>query len=49
MARVDRKMLDYLLGINYLRAELLGLHYVRERIVSTDHKITANGDQVSIV
>ena len=46
MARVDRNKLDHILGIDYLRAELLGLHFVRERIASTDYKITANGDQV---
>ena len=46
MARVDRNKLDYIMGIEYLRAELLGLHLVRERIASTDIKITANGDQV---
>ena len=47
MARVDRNKLDYIMGIDYLRSELLGLHFVRERIASTDFKITANGDQVS--
>ena len=46
MARVDRNKLDYIMGIEYLRAELLGLHLVRERIASTDIRITANGDQV---
>ena len=46
MARVDRNRLDYILGIDYLRAELLGLHFVRERIASTDIAITRNGDQV---
>merc|ERR1739844_449835 len=46
MARVDRNRLDYILGIDYLRAELLGLHFVRERIASTDIEITRNGDQV---
>ena len=47
MARVDRNKLDYIMGIDYLRSELLGLHFVRERIASTDFKITANGDQVN--
>ena len=48
MAKVDRNKLDYRMGIDYLRAELLGLHFVRERIASTDIKITANGDQVKV-
>ena len=48
MARVDRNRLDYILGIDYLRAELLGLHFVRERIASTDIEITRNGDQVNL-
>ena len=47
MARVDRNRLDYIMGIDYLRSELLGMHLVRERIASTDVRITANGDQVS--
>ena len=47
MARVDRSRLDYIMGIDYLRSELLGMHLVRERIASTDVRITANGDQVS--
>ena len=46
MAKVDRNRLDYIMGIDYLRSELLGMHLVRERIASTDVKITANGDQV---
>ena len=46
MAKVDRNRLDYIMGIDYLRSELLGLHLVRERIASTDVRITANGDQV---
>ena len=47
MAKVDRQTLEYRLGTDYLRKELLGLHFVRERITSNDHKITMNGDQVS--
>ena len=47
MAKVDRNRLDHILGIDYLRKEFFGLHFVQERIQSTDHKITANGDQVS--
>ena len=48
MAKVDRNRLDYIMGIDYLRSELLGMHLVRERVASTDVKIMANGDQVTI-
>ena len=44
----DRERLDYVLGNNYLRAEMLGLHFVRERIVSTDNRIRTGGDNVNI-
>ena len=44
MEKVDRERLDYLLGQDYLRAEMLGLHFVRERIISTDYKIQVPGD-----
>ena len=35
------------MGSDYLRAEMLGLHFVRERIVSTEYKIRAGGEEVS--
>ncbi len=41
-----RERLDYVLGNNYLRGETLGLHFVRERIVSTDNRIRPGGDRV---
>lgn len=44
--KVDRERLDFIIGNDYLRAEMLGLHFVRERLVSTDFKIRANGDEV---
>ncbi len=44
--RVDKERLDYILGSDYLRAEMLGLHFVRDRIVSTDYKIRVGGDAV---
>ena len=47
MQRVDQERLDYILGDNYLRTEFMGLHFARERILSNDFKITANGDNVS--
>ncbi len=47
MEAVDQERLDYIIGNDYLRAEMLGLHFVRERIVSTDYKIRADGDQVT--
>ena len=43
-ARVDRDRLDFVLGNDYLRAEMLGLHFVRERLVSTDVRLRAGGD-----
>ena len=49
MEKVDQERLDYIIGNDYLRAEMLGLHFVRERIVSTDFKIQATGDVVSII
>ena len=46
MEKVDQERLDFIIGNDYLRAEMLGLHFVRERIVSTDYKIQNTGDQV---
>ena len=46
MDQVDQERLDFIIGHDYLRAELLGLHFIRERIVSTDYKIRAGGDMV---
>ena len=43
--RVDDERLQFILGNDYLRAEMLGLHFVRERIVSTDPKIRGDGDR----
>ena len=34
------------MGSDYLRAEMLGLHFVRERIVSTEYKIRKGGEEV---
>ena len=31
---------------DYLRAEMLGLHFVRDKIISSDYKIRVGGDQV---
>lgn len=45
--KVDQGRLDFILGQDYLRAEMLGLHFVRERITSVDRKIQLNGDLVS--
>ena len=45
MANVDQNRLDFILGNDYLRAEMLGLHLVRERVISTDYKIKAGGDK----
>jgi len=39
---------DYILGSDFLRAEMLGLHFVRERIISTDYKIVSGGDLVRL-
>ena len=47
MMRVDRQRLDYILGDDYLRTEMFGLHLTRERITSTEYKITAPNDAVS--
>jgi len=44
-ARVDRARFDFILGDDYLRAETLGLHFVRDRIISTDKRILAGGDR----
>ena len=46
MERVDIERLDFLLGSDYLRAEMLGLHFVRERIISTDQRIDTRTDEV---
>lgn len=46
LENVDQERLDYIIGNDYLRAEMLGLHFIRERVVSTDYKIQASGDQV---
>merc|ERR1711976_381370 len=42
--KVDRARLDFIIGDDYLRSEMLGLHFVRERITSNDFKIQATGD-----
>ena len=34
---------------DYLRAEMLGLHFVRDKIISSDYKIRVGGDQVGSV
>ena len=47
LEKVDKERLDFIIGNDYLRAEMLGLHFVRDRIISTDHKIEASNDQVS--
>lgn len=44
--KVDLEEMSYRLGSDYLRAEMLGLHFVRERLVSTDFKIQQAGDKV---
>ena len=44
--KVDQERLDFIIGNDYLRAEMLGLHFVRERITSTDYKIQKSGDEV---
>lgn len=46
MEKVDTERLDFVLGNDYLRAEMLGLHFVRERIVSSDYRLQKGGDQV---
>lgn len=45
MEKVDTERLDFVLGNDYLRAEMLGLHFVRERIVSSDYRLQKGGDQ----
>jgi len=44
--KLDRRQLDYILGHQKLRNELFGLHFVRERIDSTDKRLLANGELV---
>ena len=44
--KVDQERLNFIIGHDYLRAEMLGLHFVRERVTSADYKIQASGDQV---
>jgi len=44
--KLDRRRLDYILGHQKLRNELFGLHFVRERIDSTDKRLLAVGEQV---
>ena len=44
--RADKARLDHVLGSDYLRAEMLGLHFVRDKIISSDYKIRVGGDQV---
>ena len=44
--KVDKERLDFIIGNDYLRAEMLGLHFVRERITSTDRKIQGSDDMV---
>ena len=48
MERVDQQRLDYILGDSYLRTEMFGLHLTRERITSTQYKITASNDAVRL-
>ena len=45
--KLDRRRLDYILGHQKLRNELFGLHFVRERIDSTDKRLLANGELVT--
>jgi len=44
--KLDRRKLDYILGHQKLRNELFGLHFVRERIDSTDKRLLASGELV---
>ena len=44
---VDIQNMDYRLGDVFLRDEMLGLHFARDRIVSTDYEIRESGDKVS--
>ena len=46
--KLDHRRLDYILGHQKLRNELFGLHFVRERIDSTDKRLLANGELVRI-
>ena len=47
--KLDQRKLDYILGHQKLRNELFGLHFVRERIDSTDKRLLANGELVWIL
>lgn len=44
--KVDRNKLDYILGHQNLRNEVFGLHFVRERLGSTDLRLRASGEQM---
>lgn len=44
--KLDRAQLDYILGHQKLRNELFGLHFVRERVDSTDKRLRATGEQM---
>jgi len=44
--KVDMMRLEYIMGHQKLRNEMFGLHFVRERISSTDKKIRAIGEQM---
>ena len=47
--KLDQRKLDYILGHQKLRNELFGLHFVRERIDSTDKRLLANGELVTFL
>ena len=47
--KLDRGQLDYILGHQKLRNELFGLHFVRERVDSTDKRLRATGEQVNMI
>ena len=49
LERADKARLDHVLGSDYLRAEMLGLHFVRDKIISSDYKIRVGGDQVGSI
>ena len=42
--KVDRARLDFIIGDDYLRSEMLGLHFVRERLTSNDFKLEGTGE-----
>uniref|UniRef100_A0A0K2UEZ8 Fasciclin1like [Megachile rotundata] n=1 Tax=Lepeophtheirus salmonis TaxID=72036 RepID=A0A0K2UEZ8_LEPSM len=44
MDRIEGDKLNYILGTDYLRAEWFGLHFVRERLSSTDTRLRAMGE-----